>query len=126
MNQTEYLALKKTLVQGGMFERRAFIDTFTFGQLCEFAELLELHYMDRLVADTWQYISRVLAIKGSEYAFKVDGCPDRHNPDCTCPTCEIDAVDLLAVQQRQAAADELDVFEGIDSMTFEERHKPYR
>jgi hypothetical protein len=51
-------------------------------------------------------MAHVLAIRGSEYAFKVDGpsCPDRCNPDCACPACEaseaeLETVDVLAVQR---------------------------
>ncbi len=124
MNQTEYLALKKTLVQGSMPERTQFLESFSFGQLCEFGELLELDYADRLQAPTWQLLVRLLAIKGSGYAFKVDG--PVANPNCEkchgigqyqlhvercghsdpidCDCIELETVDVLAVQQKQKAA----------------------
>ncbi len=103
MNQTEYLALKKTLVQGGVSERREFIEAMPAAQLAEFIERLELFTADALFESTWRSLAQVMAIRASGYIFAVDGCPDRHNPDCTCPACEIDAVDVLAVQQRQVA-----------------------
>ncbi len=128
MTTTEYLALKKVLVQGGLIERIAFLESFFFGQLCEFAERLDLNYGDRLEVATWRFIARLLAIKGSQYAFKVDGptpCADINNSDCACTLCEenqdgesnpilaefnqrrleaeMETVDVLAVQQKQKA-----------------------
>ncbi len=34
---------------------------------------------------------------------RLETCPDQHNPDCACQACEIDAVDIAAVQQRRGA-----------------------
>ncbi len=103
MTQTEYLALKKTLVQGGMFERMAFIQMMPIGQLAEFIDWLELFSSDRLAENTWRFLAKILAIRAADYVARVDGCPDRFNPDCECKTCELETVDVLAVQRRQDA-----------------------
>ncbi len=34
---------------------------------------------------------------------RLEACADRFNPDCECQGCELETVDVLAVERRQAA-----------------------
>ena len=91
MTETEYVALKATLVQGGITERINLICPMSPDRLMRFIDRIELPYCEPLARETWRLLARTAACRIRDLQEQIEAltaCSDRHNPDCACGGCE--------------------------------------